>query len=301
MLETMKGSAALYGVRAFLVCLMPNHVHLLVETPRGNLSSFMGRLLTAYSVYFNRRHQRVGHLTQGRYKAQVVEGDAYLMKLSRYIHLNPVQTKALRDLPLPERRRLLRNFPWSTYRGYAGLDEKWDWIEFEPVWGLLPKSAGERAELAYRSYVETGLATTDEDFLEAYSNARLALGPDDFRRGVEGRHLKLLKASRSKEDVAFRRAPALQSAQTICQAVATVFGVPMAELVRRKRGHPARAALCWYLVHSGGLTQRNVAELVGLQGGTAVAYQLKLWATRWSILDEIAPMKSALNSMLGEK
>ena len=59
------------AARLYLACLMPNHFHLLVETPAGNLSAFMGRLLTAYAVYYNRRHRRVGHLTQGRYKAQV--------------------------------------------------------------------------------------------------------------------------------------------------------------------------------------------------------------------------------------
>ena len=71
------------GVRVYLFCLMSNHVHLVVETPRANLSQFMHRLQTSYTVYFNLRHQRAGHLVQGRYGAVVVEGDEYLLKLSR--------------------------------------------------------------------------------------------------------------------------------------------------------------------------------------------------------------------------
>src|SRR5215831_9751891 len=89
-LSQLMESSQLHSARLYLVCLMPNHFHLLVETPCGNLSTFMARQLTAYAVYFNRRHQRVGHLTQGRYGAQLVEGNEYLLKLSRYIHLNPV-------------------------------------------------------------------------------------------------------------------------------------------------------------------------------------------------------------------
>jgi len=78
------------GVRLYLFCLMTNHVHLLVETPQGNLSAFMHKLQTAYTVYYNLRHKRVGHLMQGRFGAKPVEGDTYLLVLSRYIHLNPV-------------------------------------------------------------------------------------------------------------------------------------------------------------------------------------------------------------------
>jgi len=77
-------------VRVYMFCLMTNHVHLLVETPMGNLSRFMHRMETGHSVFFNRRHSRSGHLTQGRYDAKLVEGDEYLLKLSRYLHLNPV-------------------------------------------------------------------------------------------------------------------------------------------------------------------------------------------------------------------
>ena len=119
-LENLADSAAIYQVRVYLYCLMPNHFHLLVETPQGNLDRFMGRLLTGYTVYFNRRHQRVGHLMQGRYGAQVVEGNDYLLKLSRYIHLNPVQVHDISEWPLTERLRLLRDYRWSSFQESGG-------------------------------------------------------------------------------------------------------------------------------------------------------------------------------------
>lgn len=80
-------------VRLWAYCLMPNHVHLLVETGHQPLSTFMQRLQQSYTQHFNRTHRKVGHLFQGRYKAIVCEKDAYLLTLIRYLHLNPVRAK----------------------------------------------------------------------------------------------------------------------------------------------------------------------------------------------------------------
>jgi hypothetical protein len=89
---------------------MPNHVHLLLGTPDSNLSAFMGRLLTTYAVYFNWRHRRSGHLRQGRFKAQLVEGDEYLLKLQP-VHpfesrLRPTVEKHSREGSTPSAARL---------------------------------------------------------------------------------------------------------------------------------------------------------------------------------------------------
>jgi REP element-mobilizing transposase RayT len=85
--------------------LMPNHYHLFVETPRGNLTRFMQRLNTAYGMYFRHKKQRPGHCFQGRYGARAVEGDEYLVRLTRYIHLNPVKVKRCGQMTLDEKRR----------------------------------------------------------------------------------------------------------------------------------------------------------------------------------------------------
>jgi REP element-mobilizing transposase RayT len=77
----------------YAYCLMTNHVHLLIERQADTVGSVMHRLLTGYSQYYNRRHQRVGHLLQGRHKAILCQSDRYLVELVRYIHLNPVRAK----------------------------------------------------------------------------------------------------------------------------------------------------------------------------------------------------------------
>jgi|SRR5579864_5366138 len=81
------------GAVLFAWCLMPNHFHLLLQTLKANLSELMGRLLTGYARYFNRRYRLVGHLFQNRYKSILCEREAYLLELVRYIHLNPFRVK----------------------------------------------------------------------------------------------------------------------------------------------------------------------------------------------------------------
>lgn len=93
-------------------CLMDNHFHLVVETPDANLSKAMRQLNGVYTQAFNRRHGRVGHLLQGRFKAILVDRDSYLLELCRYVVLNPVRAKTTRK---PD------SYHWSSYRATAGL------------------------------------------------------------------------------------------------------------------------------------------------------------------------------------
>jgi putative transposase len=101
-----------FGWRCHAYCLMNNHFHLLIETPEANLSRGMRQLNGVYTQSFNRRHEKVGHLFQGRFKAILVERDSYLLELARYIVLNPVRAKTVKN---PER------YPWSSYRPTLGL------------------------------------------------------------------------------------------------------------------------------------------------------------------------------------
>lgn len=100
-----------HSVEVIAYCLMPNHFHMFVRTVRGGLSSFMHELLGWYASWFNARYRRVGPLFQGRYRALLVDGDEYALKVSRYIHLNPVKADLCRD---PQ------GYHWSSYATYLG-------------------------------------------------------------------------------------------------------------------------------------------------------------------------------------
>jgi len=77
----------------------------------------MQRMNTSYTVSFNRRHRRSGHLFQGRYKAILIDADSYLLELSRYLHLNPVRVKRYSQRDVEEKVGIIRSYRWSSYRG----------------------------------------------------------------------------------------------------------------------------------------------------------------------------------------
>lgn len=122
-------------------CLMTNHYHLLVETIEGNLSKGMRQLNGVYTQYVNRTHRRVGHVFQARYKAIVVEKDAYLLELARYVVLNPVRARMAAQ---PE------DWPWSSYRAMVGTEATPTWLAVE---GLL-RGFGRTRGTARRNYID---------------------------------------------------------------------------------------------------------------------------------------------------
>ncbi len=155
-------------------CLMGNHYHLLVETPAPNLSRGMRQLNGLYTQRFNRRHERVGHVLQGRFKAILVERETYLLELVRYISLNPVRAGMA---SLPEHWR------WSSHRAYAGLEPT-------PRW-LCTASIGERfgedrreATVRYRDFVAAGIGLAAP---WSALRGQVLLGTEPFVKGMRAR------------------------------------------------------------------------------------------------------------------
>jgi REP element-mobilizing transposase RayT len=111
-LQTLAQLVERFGWVCHAYCLMNNHYHLLLETPQANLSRGMRQLNGIYSQAFNRRHRRVGHVLQGRFKSILVDRESYLLELARYVVLNPVRAKTVRRPA---------DYPWSSYRATAGL------------------------------------------------------------------------------------------------------------------------------------------------------------------------------------
>src|SRR5215469_9337232 len=133
-----------FGIRVHAYVLMSNHYHLLIETPRGGLNRALRYLNGVYTQIFNRRHKRVGHLFQGRYKAILVEKDAYLLELSRYIHLNPWRVNRGTD-PIKYR--------WSSLGPYLGTRVGPSWLSVREIM----KQFGSQAKRRYRQFVAEGI------------------------------------------------------------------------------------------------------------------------------------------------
>ena len=149
-------------------CLMENHYHLMVETMEGNLSWGMRQLNGVYAQIFNRRYTRVGHLFQGRYKAILVEKEAHLLELCRYVVLNPVRAGLVKR-PEGWRGR-------SSYRATAGEAKKPVFLEVDWILAQFGRRRAE-AEKAYRRYVLGGLqGKSPWEMLKG----QILLGTEDF-------------------------------------------------------------------------------------------------------------------------
>jgi len=139
---------------------MLNHAHFVLETPRANLSRFMQRFQTAYTVYYNLRHRRSGHLMQGRFGASIVDEDRYILKLSRYVHLNPVFIRANASKSIAERIAILRTYRWSSYLGYIGKAEREGFVDYGPVLAMMEGSK-RTVKPQYRRFVEAAISDID--------------------------------------------------------------------------------------------------------------------------------------------
>ena len=263
-----------YDVRIYLFCLMTNHLHLLLETPRANVSAFMQKVQTAYTVYFNLRHGRCGHLMQGRFGATPVEGDEYLLKLSRYIHLNPVFVGRAKQEPVDVRREWLRKYPWSSYRGYAGLARPYECVEERPILVMMSSTA-RKERRAYRRFVEAGLGETDEEFMQLLQNSRWGIGGPEFQDRIRDLHTDRAGGMRRPEDVLFRREAPTHTAEAVLHAVAGEFETQAAALRKRQYACVARAVAALMLGRYAGMNQRDTALFLGMGTGSAVCRQLQ--------------------------
>lgn len=177
-LEALKESRENYKVEVHCYVLMSNHFHFLLRTREANLSRFMQRFNTAYTAYFNLRHHRAGHLYQGRFKAIVVEADEYLKELSRYLHLNPLRLKKCDELPIDKKIEMLREYKWSSLRGYMGLGRRDEFVTYADVLGYMGGDT-KKGKRRYGEFVISGLYKGLKNPL-ADAHAGAVLGTDSF-------------------------------------------------------------------------------------------------------------------------
>jgi len=276
---------------------MANHFHLVVETPAGNLSRFMQSLSTAYTVYFNRRHGRHGHLLDGRYKARLVEGDEYLLALSRYVHLNPVFTKAMVPCSLQQRIDCLRRYRWSSYPGYIGRHKQFDFVDSPPILSQMNCPKLDQAH-RYRHYVESGFSETDKEFMDAITGSPLCIGSSSFRDRVAKKYEAQSCVRDSLVDVSFRNIVRPLGPDTVLEVLAEAFGVGIDEFCRRRRNSPLRGIAARLLCHIAGLSQREAAKVLQLGSGSGVSQHIRALKKRMSEDRTLSNLVIAVESKL---
>lgn len=185
-LSYLKSAYLRYKAVIHAFCLMNNHYHLFLETPKGNLSQIMRHINGAYTNYFNIRHRRRGHLFQGRYKSIIVEADSYAGELSRYIHLNSVRAGIV-DMP--------DKFKWSSYWYYIGRKKKPQWLTLDFILGYFDDDYAD-ASKKYAEFVKAGIYDKNESPLEK-TVASTILGSDNFIEFIKDTYIDRKKRDRN--------------------------------------------------------------------------------------------------------
>lgn len=229
-------------------CLLGNHYHLLVETPRGRLSAGMRSLNGRYTQQFNRRHGRSGHLFEGRYKAILVSRETYLLELCRYVVLNPVRAGLVKGPGA---------WPWSNYRETAGRIAAPEWLEVDWTLSQFAKTRSV-ARLRYRRFVAAGKGLASP--LDAV-RGQIYLGDDEFLGEVDS----LIESQRDENEIPLaQRRPKAVALEKVRSAVAREWGVAPDMLGRRRGGEDKIAAI--YLARKlTGLRGREVGAAFGVR------------------------------------
>ncbi len=247
-----------YGWHLHAFALMNNHDHLFVETPRANLAAGMQYLNAGYTGSFNRRHGRVGHVLQGRYKAVLVENEGHYWELSRYIHLNPVRARLAAR---PE------DWAWSSYRGYHTRRCELPWVTYERVLAEFGREPA-MARRAYRQFVAAGMdGQAVSPLREAVQG--LVLGSAGFVQRVQDL-LATQPADRERPQLArLRRVPSLAR---IAEVTAARFGADAARWMQGRRDDSmARAVAAWLARRRFGYAAGATARALGYAGPSGVA------------------------------
>jgi REP element-mobilizing transposase RayT len=251
-LDTLKEAHERFDAVIHAYCLMGNHYHLLIETPGANLGRIMRHINGVYTQRYNRIKKTDGPLFRGRYKAILVDEDAYLLQLSRYIHRNPIEVKGTKS-------SYLEDYIWSSYPSYIGKTVAPSWLYQETTYQML---GHKQRYKGYRAYVEAGI---DEDIKRYYSKGNIAaiLGDKAFRESVheinETLDSEVLQA-------ALRHRPKIDA---IVRVVADAFKLTVEQIVQpngnRKVRNDARKLSIYYCQKIGDISLADIAKGFGLK------------------------------------
>jgi REP element-mobilizing transposase RayT len=276
-LEQLDAALEKDEVVLYAYVLMPNHYHLLVQTPLGNIKRFMQRLNTAYGMYFRYKHSRPGHCFQGRYGAKVAGGDDYIIRLTRYIHLNPVKTEQMKGKSGAEKMRALEQWGWSSYGGYVDGSRSEERVNYR--WLKLMHRATEKGRReAYKEYIAGMLAQDDQELKAAMGASRYAVGDERFIKESESDLRDILVARYIEGDV-IRPKERVNEIGVIEFAVSKEFGVSVADLhYDGHRAGVAKAVAVELSCRLTGKSQREVGRYYGYGHESSVGKQRKLLA-----------------------
>ena len=244
-LELLSRYQGQFGFRIYSYLLISRQVHLLIVTPKGNVSKIMQCLGTSYTSYFNRRHKRRGTLFEGRYKSYLIDNERYLPEVTRYIHRNYFQPG------LSANKR--RDYPWSSYRIYLGRKAS-DLVETGPVLGRFGHALSEQRK-RYQEFVEEG----DRSEGPGQTSRHMANRPDFAEK---------IYFQRQSTQIDSHKESPLRVAERILREVSLSLSLASNEVgdLRESRRKSLARHVAMYLIRKQtSLPLRSIGELLGVK------------------------------------
>lgn len=251
--------------------LMNNHYHLLIETPKANLSATMHYINALYTQRFNHRHRSVGHVLQGRFKSIVVDKNEYYLELIRYIHLNPVRAGIVRKVDA---------YKWSSHAAIINDYVRKCWLNiYDPT--IVLSYFGKKkitAKIAYNSFISDGYNLTREDIFRGISYSYI-LGEEEFvdwvRRNFVDEEFIDKEIEKSSD---FSRG---FDTDEVLRVVGAIFNVSRKQLLKVRRGcnsrNSARLLSIHLLARHSTITQRELGKLFGGVSDVAISKAAKFY------------------------
>ena len=226
-LEVLKESSRFFGIRIISYCVMPNHYHLLIQTPKANLSRAMRHLNGVYTQRFNRAHKKDGPLFRGRYKAILIQADEYLTHLIRYIHLNPIEAN-------------ITDHSWTSHKQYLKGKDEAAWLHASL--GLSFFSSKLKTALKdYREFIKGGVDTKTMEFYDKKKHSPI-FGEPDFIDQIKEKYV-FSDRPLSSEIPEERSMTGETIANRILKETSKSFSQPKKALFTSKRGQSNMARL----------------------------------------------------------
>ncbi len=239
----------MWNIRIAAYCLMPNHYHMLVQTPEANISRSMRHLNGVYTQRYNSRHRCDGPLFRGRYKSILIDTDSYLLQAVRYIHRNPLEA-GLTDK--------MDSYPWSSHQGYLSVAKNWDWLFKGPILSVISQNRKDWLR-NYRRWVSVDEGGEVSEKLGAKSWP-VCLGSQAFIDRIKQKYGK----EKINKDVPSSRELS-PDYKRIVEGVCKAYETTAAEVLKMQRGkmnEPRNAAI--YLSRK---LRRDTLKEIGLKFG----------------------------------
>lgn len=251
-------SVDIFDIRLLAYALMPNHFHLLVCTPKGNLSEFMRHFNISYTGSFNRKYHRSGHLYQGRYKAFLIDENNYLLEVSRYIHLNPLRMKS--KSRLEERWQDLMTNESTSLPGYLHTKYRKPFVHYKT---LLDYFGGDSKHSMndYRTFVAEGTEKELNSPLEKGKGTGI-IGEEDFIEEIK-------EIFAGGKQITHREQPALRELKRninpheLIERYAQIVKMAREELTQKGKQSTERAMLMELLYRLCNIKQPEIGKLLG--------------------------------------